>query len=241
MLKPQECKSVSSVNVFIADASRMGCQLMAAALGKSRSKLAVVGYATSSNELRSGLGKDDAHIAVVGTQFKEGARAGFGLTREIRASHPKTNVIMMLDSMERETVVESFRAGASGIFSRDEPFELLCKCIHVVHQGQVWAGSRELHFLLDVVVQTPPTQTAYSKLPKSLTKREKGVVHLVAEGLTNRDISRQLNLSEHTVRNYLFKIYNKVGTSNRLELALYALDRRGDDPQENVEPQERAS
>jgi len=95
--------------------------------------------------------------------------------------------------------------------------------------------------LLDVVVQTPPTQTAYSKLPKSLTKREKGVVHLVAEGLTNRDISRQLNLSEHTVRNYLFKIYNKVGTSNRLELALYALDRRGDDPQENVEPQERAS
>jgi DNA-binding NarL/FixJ family response regulator len=59
-----------------------------------------------------------------------------------------------------------------------------------------------------------------------LTKREQGVVHLVAEGLTNRDISQQLNLSEHTVRNYLFRIFNKVGTSNRLELALYAIDRR---------------
>jgi DNA-binding NarL/FixJ family response regulator len=58
-----------------------------------------------------------------------------------------------------------------------------------------------------------------------LTKREESVVQLVAEGLTNRDISRQLKLSEHTVRNYLFRIFNKVGTSNRLELALYAINR----------------
>jgi DNA-binding NarL/FixJ family response regulator len=55
-----------------------------------------------------------------------------------------------------------------------------------------------------------------------LTKREEGVVHLVAEGLTNREISHQLNLSEHTVRNYLFRIFNKLGTSTRVELALYA-------------------
>jgi DNA-binding NarL/FixJ family response regulator len=55
-----------------------------------------------------------------------------------------------------------------------------------------------------------------------LTKREEGVVQLVAEGLTNRAISHQLNLSEHTVRNYLFRIFNKLGTSTRLELALYA-------------------
>jgi DNA-binding NarL/FixJ family response regulator len=56
---------------------------------------------------------------------------------------------------------------------------------------------------------------------KLLTKREEGVVDLVAEGLTNRAISHQLHLSEHTVRNYLFRIFNKLGTSNRLELAVY--------------------
>lgn len=240
MLKPQESRNTIVVSVFIADSSRMGCQLMAAALARSRGKLAVVGYATSSNELRYGLGRDDVHVAVLGTQFKEGARAGFGLAREIRVSHPKTSVIMMLDSMERETVVESFRAGASGVFSRDEPFELLLKCIQAVHGGQVWAGSRELRFLIDVFAQSAPVHTA-SKLPDCLTKREKGVVNLVAEGLTNRDISRQLNLSEHTVRNYLFKIYNKMGTSNRLELALSALDRRGEPTQVNVDSQERAS
>jgi len=54
-----------------------------------------------------------------------------------------------------------------------------------------------------------------------LSKREADVVHLVAQGLTNRDISNQLNLSEHTVRNYLFRVFEKLGVSTRVELALY--------------------
>jgi DNA-binding NarL/FixJ family response regulator len=229
------------VNVFIADASRMGCQLMAAALRRSRYKLAVVGYATNSEESRSGLVESEAHVAVIGAQLKEGATAGFQVAREVRASHPSANVIMMLDSTDQATVVEAFRAGASGIFSRDESFELLCKCIHSVHKGQVWANSRELRFLIDVLAQGPPPQATNSRVPKSLTKREKGVVDLVAEGLTNRDISRQLNLSEHTVRNYIFRIFNKVGTSNRLELALYALKRAEDDSKGSMAYRERAS
>src|SRR5690242_1314692 len=61
-----------------------------------------------------------------------------------------------------------------------------------------------------------------------LTRREEELVQLVAEGLTNRDISRQLSLREHTVRNYLFRVFNKLGTSNRLELALYVLKQRGE-------------
>jgi DNA-binding NarL/FixJ family response regulator len=63
-----------------------------------------------------------------------------------------------------------------------------------------------------------------SKTTPVLTKREQSLVQLVAEGRTNRDISRELKLSENTVRNYLFRIFNKLGTSNRLELALYALN-----------------
>ena len=70
-----------------------------------------------------------------------------------------------------------------------------------------------------------PSTPEAGRTPK-LTKREEGLVHLVAEGLTNCDISRQLNLSENTVRNYLFRIFNKLGTSNRLELALSAITQR---------------
>jgi two-component system nitrate/nitrite response regulator NarL len=73
---------------------------------------------------------------------------------------------------------------------------------------------------------TPATEDKGVQL---LTKREKELVQLVTEGRTNRDISRELGLSEHTVRNYLFRIFNKLGTSNRLELALYAIHQKSQD------------
>jgi DNA-binding CsgD family transcriptional regulator len=119
-----------------------------------------------------------------------------------------------------------FRAGASGIFSRDQSSDLLCKCIHAVHKGQVWANSKELRFVIEALGPALPAKSICTRGSDLLTKREVGVVDLVAAGLTNRDISLQLHLSEHTVRNYLFRIFNKVGTSNRLELALYAIHRR---------------
>jgi two-component system nitrate/nitrite response regulator NarL len=59
-----------------------------------------------------------------------------------------------------------------------------------------------------------------------LTKQEQGIARLVSEGLTNRDIARQLSLSENTVRNYMFRIFDKLGTSNRVELALYAFHQK---------------
>jgi DNA-binding NarL/FixJ family response regulator len=90
----------------------------------------------------------------------------------------------------------------------------------------VWASSKELHFVIDALGPALQAKSISLRATGLLTKREEGVVHLVAEGMTNRDISQELKLSEHTVRNYLFRIFNKVGTSNRLELALYAIDRR---------------
>jgi DNA-binding NarL/FixJ family response regulator len=148
------------------------------------------------------------------------------VTREVLASQSKPSVIMILDSNKPAMVVEAFRAGAKGIFSRDQSSELLCKCIHAVHKGQIWASSKELHFVLEALGAAPLAKQVSLRAMGLLTKREEGVVHLVAEGMTNRDISQELKLSEHTVRNYLFRIFNKVGTSNRLELALYAIDRR---------------
>ena len=228
-------QQVPEVTVFIGDETRMGCELIATALQRSRYKLTVVGSATNSAGIRDGLRQNESNVAIISARLKEGATAGFSVTREVRTSHPDTSVVIMLDSIERFLVLEAIRAGAIGIFSREERFELLCKCVHVVSQGQVWAGNKELQFIIDSVAQgsAQSTDLPASKRPNSLTKREADLVTLVAEGLTNRDISRQLNLSEHTVRNYLFRIFNKVGTSNRLELALYALSRKRDDNQGN--------
>jgi two-component system nitrate/nitrite response regulator NarL len=222
-----------TVKVFIADGSQLSCQLIAAAVRRGRYRTRVVGYATDAAGIREGLEKNEADVAVIGARLEEEELAGFRVTREVLASSTKLNVIIILDSDKPAMVVEAFRAGASGIFSRDQSSELLCKCIHAVHKGQVWASSKELHFVIEALGPAPIARSIPLRGTASLTKREEGVVHLVAEGMTNRDISQELKLSEHTVRNYLFRIFNKVGTSNRLELALYAIDRREGHGQQN--------
>src|SRR5258708_5522165 len=129
--------------------------------------------------------------------------------------------------MVRDLVVEGFRAGADGVFSRGESFEMLCKCIRAVGGGQIWANLSQQRFIIEALAMGQPQPIKGANGANLLTKREDELVRLVAEGLTNREISRQLGLTEHTVRNYLFRIFNKLGTSNRLELALYVIKQRG--------------
>lgn len=218
-----------SVNVFIADASLMKSQLMIAALQRSRHRIVVVGSATDSIGIHKGLREIRADVAVISVELRDGPIAGMQAVREARTSHPATRIIMAVDSSASNIVVEAFRAGAHGILSRDDPFEMLCKCIRAVYEGQVWANSAQLHFVIEALSKgAPPALIDTEQGPSLLTKREEELVELVAQGLTNRDISQQLKLSEHTVRNYMFRIFNKVGTSNRLELALYALNRKED-------------
>jgi two-component system nitrate/nitrite response regulator NarL len=223
---PKFAGRAGTVKVFIADGSQLSCQLIAAAVRRGRYKTRVVGYATEAAAIREGLKESEADVALIGARLENEDLAGFHVTREIRTSRSSPSVIMILDSNKPAMVVEAFRAGATGIFSRDQSSELLCKCIHAVHKGQVWASSKELHFVIEALGTAPVARTTPMRGAGMLTKREEGVVHLVAEGMTNRDISQELKLSEHTVRNYLFRIFNKVGTSSRLELALYAIERR---------------
>jgi two-component system, NarL family, nitrate/nitrite response regulator NarL len=225
------------VNVFLADSSPMGCELMAESLRRSRYQFAVIGSGTESDCLRSDVGNSmtSVDVAVISSNLKDGPLAGLSLARDIRIACPSVRIIILLDSMERSTVVEAFRSGAHGILSRDKSFDVLCRCIHAVYQGQVWADSKEMQFALDALGQTEaihPVTAKSHKGPVVLTNREETVARLVSEGLTNRDISEQLKLSENTVRNYLFRIFNKVGTSNRLELAIYVLNRKTKDQQE---------
>ena len=218
----------------------MGCELMAAALGRSRYRLSVAGCSTECRSFRSIIEQSGIPIdvAVISAGLKDGPFAGFRLARELRISHPTARIIALLDSSERSVVVEAFRSGASGILSREQPFEIMCKCIHAVYQGQVWANSKEMQYAIDALAQNETDSiTKCNKSRTLLTKREEGVVRLVSEGFTNRDISRELKLSENTVRNYLFRIFNKVGASSRLELALYVLNRKKGSEQQPVESQ----
>ena len=226
-------KSGDPVRVFVGDANAMACQLMVRALEQSREPIVVAGSASDPVEILKGLRENPSDVAIIAADLKNGPMTGLGVVKEVRAAFPQTRIIVLVDSPDRALVVEGFRVGADGVFSRDEPFEMLCKCIRAVCEGQIWARSDQLRFVTEALAKGGPEPIKGANGTHLLTKREKELVQLVAEGLTNRDIARELNLAEHTVRNYLFRIFNKVGTSNRLELALYSVNQRKEERQQN--------
>ena len=122
-----------------------------------------------------------------------------------------------------ELMVYGFCGGAKGVFCRAEAWQVLCKCIQSVHKGQIWVNSNQLQFVLDALVSATPLRMVNPRGQTLLTKREDDVVNLVVDGLSNRETAQKLGLTEHTVSNYLFRIYEKLGISTRVELVLYAL------------------
>ena len=219
-------KSGERIRVFVADSNAMACQLMVRALEQSREPFEVVGSASDPVEILKSLGENPSDVAVISADLENGADAGLGVVKEVRTSYPHTHIILLAASPERALVVEGFRAGADGVFCRAETFEMLCKCIHAVDGGQIWADCNQQRFIIEALAMAQPQPIKGANGTNLLTKREDELVRLVAEGLSNRDISRRLGLTEHTVRNYLFRIFNKLGTSNRLELALYVIKQR---------------
>ncbi len=104
-----------------------------------------------------------------------------------------------------------------------EPFEVLCECIRRVRAGQIWVANRHLHWLVDALAERRSVRLVSAAGNKLLTSRQEEVVGMVGEGMTVPEISSKLHLSRHTVKNHLFRIYDKLGVSNRVELVLYAM------------------
>jgi len=216
-------QSRSCVNVLIAESSLLHCQLVENIFRPKRTGIVIVGCAVDYGNTLAQLKEHSPDVAVISARLREGPLAGYRVLRELHQLQSRTRAVMLLDSREPGLVVNAFRCGAHGVVFRDEPIETLGKCIHVVHRGQVWANSENLGYLLEALGKAMRPRFEDSDGAKLLTKREREVAGLVAEGLTNRGISKQLGLSEHTVRNYLLKIFDKLGVSTRVELVLYCL------------------
>jgi DNA-binding NarL/FixJ family response regulator len=217
----------SRIRVLIADETSMGCQLLKGALERFRSKFDVVACATSCAEIAEYTSVMAVDVALVGETLHDGTFEGFQALSELRASFPTARSIMLLKSATRELVVDAFRAGAKGVVCKTEPIGVLCKCIQTVHKGQIWANSHHLHFILEALMKSTPLRLVNVKGGYLLAQREDEVASLVAEGMTNRQIAERLHVAEHTISNYLFRIYEKLGISSRVELVLYTLKHKG--------------
>ena len=210
------------IRVFAADNTSMNTQLLVEALGRD-GQFTMATSSNSGSDILPAIKRERAQVALISSRQGNDIRGGFALSREIRSSSPSTRVIMLLDASERTPVIEAFRSGARGVFCRTEPLKLLTKSIRCVHEGQIWASSAELHFLLEAMSEPLPMSFVSANGDALLSARELDVVRCVAEGLSNREIAQRLGLREHTVKNYLFRIFDKLGVSSRVEVVLYAL------------------
>jgi two-component system nitrate/nitrite response regulator NarL len=215
-----------SISVLIADADRMSGRMIADGLIRGRHDIAVVGVSNNSQETIRELKKNRPDVALINAHLEDGLLSGYNVLQSLQTLSPKTAAIMLIPGSEKDLVVDAFRGGAKGVFCRLQPIKLLPKCIRSVHEGQIWADTRNLAFLLEFLTQLKPLRLIKAGGGMSrLTPREADVVHLLADGQSTREISQKLTVSEHTIRNYLSSIYDKLGVSSRVELALYAVAR----------------
>jgi len=216
------------VHVLVADSGPIQSQLLTRAL-KSRREFRVSAVALEISALHNFMQSNPADVVLVaGNHLPD-----LGLLRWLRVSHPRIAPVLLAENDDREVVVNALRAGAKGIFLfTHTPFPMLCKCIHCVFQGEVWINSQQMNYVLDALSEVPTLRVVNSNGRTLLTPREEQVVALVADGLTNRAVAAELGLSEHTVKKYLLRIFDKVGTSSRVELVLYAMSHGENRPAE---------
>jgi two-component system, NarL family, nitrate/nitrite response regulator NarL len=177
--------------------------------------------AIHSSDLLRTLATRKIDIVVIGADLPPGPRTGFDLSDAVCRAHPEVTIVILLNGADHESVIDAFRSGARGVFSRQQPITEFLACIEHVKKGYIWAGKEETNSLLEAFKSIPSAGRLITSTSPPLTKREFEVVECAAKGKTNRAIAKELGLSEHTVKNYLFRAFDKLGISSRVELLFY--------------------
>jgi DNA-binding NarL/FixJ family response regulator len=234
----ESAMAAQAVRVLVADSSRIHTQLMSDAL-KRDPGLHVVAWDGQIAGLIATVLAENVDVLAVSCVMDAQPFRGLELVRELLTVRPGSRAVVLLDSQERDLVVEAFRSGARGVFSRDESVESFRKCIQRVHEGQIWANTRQVEYVIEVLASSPTIRAVDGKGLKLLSKRENEVVRYLAQGLTNREIAERMDLSQHTIKNYLFRVFDKLGVSSRVELLFMTLNQNASgeqDPQDPCEP-----
>jgi DNA-binding NarL/FixJ family response regulator len=219
----------NKIRVLVADSSRIHTQLLADTL-KRDSDFEVIPYYSDSGLLASAAASLDADVLVLNANLDGQASLGFKALHELRAISANVRAIVLMETLGDELILMAFRAGARGIIGASQPMDELRKCIHCVQQGQIWANTREMSLAVEALANAPTIRAINAAGLNLLSKRELEVVNLLVQGLSNSEIARQLQLSQHTVKNHLFRIFDKLGVSSRIELVHMTLSQSTSGP-----------
>jgi len=152
---------------------------------------------------------------------------------EIVGHLPDIKIIVQTSSASENHTVELYRKGVRGIVPRSISPELLIRCIRKIAAGETWIDNQSVNWVIEAY-RAQATALTDPKLQPRLSPKELSIIALITQGKRNKEIAFQLGTTEQVIKNYLRKIYEKLGVSDRLELALYCLHHQLDKKAQEV-------
>ena len=219
--------SLQAIRLIVADDSGVYRDGLANLLSMQRD-FQVVGTADTPAGAAEVIKECKPDIVLLGwTANSQGSQRVFGAIQENKC---QTRVILLSDDQVKEDFIEAVRQGCCGIVPKRTSTELLLKSIRKVHAGEFWLDRVTTADLIRKLAKKGAggSSAASSRLgvreqSGALSAREREIVILVAQGFKNKEMAERMFISEQTVKNHLHNIFDKLGVSDRLELALYAI------------------
>ena len=220
-MKPKTVKPVV-VTVLIADDDPIVRQAVKSVLDVSGG-FKVVGEAEDGKIAAELVKKTDPDILLLDLLMPN--IPGLEALRAITTAGSEVRTVLLCSAISAKQVLEALQLGARGVVLKKKVAELI-PALEAVIRGQYWIESQSVSNVVQVVQQLAATipQPAHSRNRFGLTARETEIISFITQGCMNRDIASSLSITEETVKRHLTNIFNKVGMSNRLELALFAIE-----------------
>jgi DNA-binding NarL/FixJ family response regulator len=180
----------------------------------------VVGQAETLPQTQSAVAKFSADILIFEAALTPNP---VDAVADLMRQNPKLRVVVVTPGADEEMTLELFRRGTHGIVSREVEPELLVDCLRKVANGGNWLDSQGVEWVLQAY-RNQSNRPAGARPKVQLTPKESLIVSCVTQGMKNKEIALRVGTTEQVVKNYLRKVYDKLGVADRLELALYCLN-----------------
>ncbi len=215
---PEEGKHPASIRVILADSQaiyRVGMRKIFAVEDDIR----VVAQAETLENLYAALVRYPTDIVVLEGQLIAGT---IDAIPEFVRRAPEAKLIVQVVESDETNTVELYRRGVRGVLPRSITPDLLIKCVRKIAAGETWIDNQSINWVIEAYRAQATTLTNPRVQPK-LSSKELAIIGCITRGMRNKEIAYQIGTSEQVIKNYLRKIYDKLGVSDRLELALYCL------------------
>jgi len=216
-----EQQSDKAIRVILADSEpifRVGMRKIFALEDDIR----LVAQAESAAQMQSAVARTTADVLLFETTLSENPANAI---TEMLAQAPSLKVILVAPELSEEETVDFLRRGVRGIVTRSVSPDLLIKCIRKVYAGESWLDNRGVNWVIEAY-RAQASQLTSPRNRVKLTPKEIQIISGVTQGMRNKDIAVDVGTTEQVVKNYLRKVYDKLGVSDRLELALYCMHHR---------------